>query len=316
MSKSRKQKQKTQDFQKKKLKVGKPKAKASNVTDTSFVSRTISVRNQHLGEHDEDFSKRLSLLKHHNSTVRKETLQTFQKMIQTIIHTRMMTPLLTQCIPLMCDESRQVRSALMDLFDEVGQYNDQVLKLLCKMLVLYVNMAMTHITSAIQYDSAKFLSCLLRYCGDEICRQAFAKLLMGLFSLLGWSKNKSQNARKLNANQAVAHMDTLYELIRHGCQESLQADADTELQASTNQYLIPEYPQPYEYLKLFTRQLQTRDSPFAVVDLSTQDAGARQRVLKEQDLTNIHRQLDIYIKEGGNAGKSANSLKKLLEELQ
>ncbi|CAR27975.1 hypothetical protein ZYGR_0N04630 [Zygosaccharomyces rouxii] len=316
MSKTKKQKQKAQDFQKKKLKVGKPKAKASNVTDTSFVSRTISVKNQHLGEHDDDLTKRLSLLKHHNSTVRKETLQTFQKMIPTIINTRMMTPLLTQCIPLMCDESRQVRSTLMDLFNEVGQHNDQVLKLLCKMLVLYVNMAMTHITSAIQADSAKFLSCLLKYCGDEICRQAFVKLLTGLFSLLGWNQTKSQSARKLNAKQTAAYMDTLYELIRQGCQESVQADTDTELRSSTNQHLIPDYPQPYEYLKLFTRQLQTKDSPSTMVDLSTQDLGARQRVLKEQNLPIIHRQLDIYIKEGGETGKSANSLKKLLEDLQ
>lgn len=316
MSKSKKQKQKKEDFQKKKLKVGKPKAKPSNATDTSFVSRTISVRNQHLGEHDEDLSKRLSLLKHHNSTVRRETLQTFQKMIQSIIHTKMMTPLLTQCIPLMCDESRQVRSALVDLFHEVGQYNDQVLKLLCKMLVLYLNMAMTHITSAIQYDSSKFLSCLLKYCGDEICRQAFVKLFTGLFSLLGWNNIKSQSARKLNAKQAAAHMDTLNELIRQGCQEPVQADTDVDLRISTNQYLIPDYPQPYEYLKLFTRQLQTKDSPSTMVDLSTQDVGARQRALKEQDLPNIHRQLDIYIKEGGDVGKSANSLKKLLEELQ
>lgn len=316
MSKSRKQKQKTQDFQKKKLKVGKPKSKPSNVTDTSFVSRTISVRNQHLGEHDEDLSKRLSLLKHHNSTVRKETLQTFQKMIPTIIQTRMMTPLLTQCIPLMCDESRQVRNALMDLFHEVGQHNDQVLKLLCKMLVLYINMAMTHITSAIQADSAKFLSCLMQYCGDEICRQAFAKLLTGLFLLLGWNQNKPQNARKLNTKQSAAHMDTLHELIRQGCQGLPNSKYDAEFQGTTDQYLIPQYPQPYEHLKLFTRQLQTKDSPSTMVDISTQDVGARQRVLKEQDLPGIHRQIDIYIKEGGDSGKSANSLKRLLEELQ
>lgn len=315
MAKTRRQKQKVQDFQKKKLKVGKTKPKASNATDTSFVSRSISVKNQHLGEHDEDLSKRLSLLKHHNATVRKETLQTFQKIVPKVMDTKMMTPLLTQCIPLICDESKQVRSSLMDLFHEIGQHNEQVLRLLCKMLVLYINMAMTHITSAIQADSAKFLGCLLKYCGDEICRQAFVKLLSSLLILLGWNQNKTQNSRKLHSKQAAIHMDVLCELIKQGCVEPSRVEIGLTCSTIANPHLIPAYPQPYEHLKLFTRQLQNKEGSSTPLDLSTQDFGARQRVLKDQNLPNMHKQLDLYIKEGGDSGKSANNLKQLLDQL-
>lgn len=313
MAKTRRQKQKVQDFQKKKLKVGKKNPKATNATDTSFVSRTISVKNQHLGEHDEDLVKKLSLLKHHNSVVRKDTLQFLQKMIPKVINTNMMTPLVTQCIPLICDESRQVRSALLDLFYEIGQNNEQVLRLLCRILVLYINMAMTHITSAIQADSAKFLTCLLKYCGDEICRQAFVKLLTSLLLLLGWNQNKIQNAKRIPPKQAATHMDTLYELIRQGCVEPPRTEPGSVSLASANQHLIPDYPQPYEHLKLFSRQLQSKENS-ALVDLSTQDIGARQRILKEQDLPGIHKQLELYVKDGGDSGKSANNLKQLIEQ--
>lgn len=175
MTKSRKQKQKKQDFLKRKLKVGKTKPKASNLTDTSFVSRTISIKNQHL-EHDHDLSKKLSLLKHHNVTVRKETLQNFQKAIPKIIHSKLMSPLLTQCIPLICDDSRVVREQLVELIKEIGKWDAQVLRLHCKVFVLYINMATTHIVPQIQNDSTKFLLCLLEICQDELIRQAWVKL--------------------------------------------------------------------------------------------------------------------------------------------
>ena len=49
MAKSAKaKKEKKQDFNKAKLKVGKTKAKASNFTDTSFKARSISVLQQYL----------------------------------------------------------------------------------------------------------------------------------------------------------------------------------------------------------------------------------------------------------------------------
>lgn len=323
MAKSRKQKLKVKDFQKKKLKVGKAKPKASNVTDTSFVSKTISIRNQHLG-HDGDLTKRMSLLKHHNSTVKKETLQSFQKVIPRIISTRLMTPLLTQSIPLICEDSRQTRSSLIDLINEIGSHDAQVLKLHCKLFVLYINMAMTHIMPSIQADSSKFLSCMLRYCGEEICSQSFVKLLVGLFAVLGWGRSgKNQNAgavpsAKRDAKQTAVHLVTLYELIKCGCtKEYTNGDEDSEVNCPPNQHLIPNYPQPYENLKIFARQLQNKQdttSPDLVASaISTQDIRARQTIVKEQFLQVMIKHCDSLIKDGGECGKWSNNLSQLLQ---
>ena len=325
MPKTRKQKLKVKDFQKKKLKVGKDKPKASNATDTSFVSKTISIRNQHLGP-ETDLTKRIQLLKHHNSTVKKETLQAFQKMVPRIINTSIMTPLLNQCIPLICDDSRQVRSSLIELVDEIGLHDAQVLKLHCKVFVLYINMAMTHIMPSIQSSSTSFLNCLLKHCGDEICNQAFAKIMLGLFNVLGWGrsgKNLSANAaqnQKRNSKQTAEHLETLCELIRHGCtdKKNLQSDGNEEIpNYLPNQHLIPDCPQPYEHLKLFTKQLKNKQdvtsADSVVSGFSTQDVRARQLILKEQFLLDLLKHSESLTKEGGEPGKWANALKQLLD---
>lgn len=325
MSKSRKQKLKVKDFQKKKLKVGKAKPKASNITDTSFVSKTISIRSQHL-VHDDDLSKRLPLLKHHNSTVRKETLQTFHKMIPKIINSSLMTPLLNQSIPLICDDSRQIRTCLMELIEEIGQHDPQVLKLHCKVFILYLNMAMTHIMSSIQTDSTKFLKVLLKFCGPEVCSQSFTKILLGLFSILGWARSKNQSVvhnSKRDSKQTATHLEALTELIKHGCTEEV-VNHDSKSGAGTsniqpNQYLIPECPQPYEHLKLFTRQLQNKqeqsNADSAISGFSAMDIKARQAIVKEQFLEDMRKHCDSLVKDGGEPGKWANTLNQLLETI-
>lgn len=328
MPKTRKQKLKVKDFQKKKLKVGKDKAKASNATDTSFVSKTISIRSQHLGP-ETDVTKRIQLLKHHNSTVKKETLQAFHKIIPRIINSSIMTPLLNQSIPLICDDSRQVRTSLIDFVGEVGDHDAQVLRLHCKMFVLYINMAMTHIIPSIQNSSTNFLKCLLKYCAEEICSQSFVKLLVGLFNVLGWGrsgKNLSSNAaqnQKRDSKQMAAHLETLYELIRCGCTE-IKASEDDENGENTsnhlpNQNLIPDYPQPYEHLKLFSKELQNKQDPangdIRSAGFSTQDVRARRLVIREQFVQDLTKHCESLTREGGETGKWANSLNQLLVDI-
>ncbi|CAI4063742.1 hypothetical protein SKDZ_08G1330 [Saccharomyces kudriavzevii ZP591] len=332
MTKSRKQKQKKKDFLRKKLKVGKPKEKASNATDTSFVSKTISIRNQHLDQDPHDLTKRLTLLKHHNINVRKETLIKFQKSIPSIINSRLMTPLLTQSIPLICDESQQVRQGLVDLIDEIGSRDAEILKLHCNIFVLYINMAMTHIVTQIQADSTKFLSHLLKFCSDEVVRKSWIKLLNGVYGVLGWGqvgKNESASVvqtKKRNAKYVSIHLSALYTLVEYGCQdESARGDNDAaqSLEHTSelrNPYLIPEYPQPFEHLKLFTRELKVKDAAAnganaALLSLATQDIDTRRAAFSEQFLPIVRKQIEIIIKEGGECGKSANNLKKLLAKV-
>ena len=338
MTKSRKQKQKKKDFQKKRLKVGKKADKASNHTDTSFVAKAISVKNQHL-EHETDLSKRLSLLRHHNVTVRRETLQEYQKHLPTIIKTQLMTPLLTHAIPLICDDSKIVRDALIELLEEIGNLDVHVLILHCNIFVLYINMAMTHIVPRIQMDSTRFLACLLKYCSEEIVRQAWLKLLNAVISVLGWGlfgNNQASGAlqtKKRDIKNTKVHLDVLTELIRVGCSDmkaiaAAEAAAKSEDGASldivssdvNNPHMIPDYPQPYEYLKLFARTLKNKtdiqnSAMPSSSSMTNQDLDSRRAIFEEKFLQKIDKQIDTFIKEGGECGKSANNLKQLLADL-
>lgn len=342
MTKSRKQKQKKKDFLKKKLKVGKQADKPSNHTDTSFVAKAISVKNQHL-EHETDLSKRLSLLRHHNVTVRRETLQEYQKHLPTIIKTQLMTPLLTHAIPLICDDSKIVRDALIELLEEIGNLDVHVLILHCNIFVLYINMAMTHIVPRIQMDSTRFLGCLLKYCSEEIVRQAWLKLLNAVVSVLGWGlfgNNQASGAlqtKRRDIKNTKVHLDVLTELIRVGCSD-MKAIAAAEAAAAAaasssdgtaeavvandinNPHMIPDYPQPYEYLKLFARTLKNKTDiqntamPSSSA-MTNQDLDSRRAIFEEKFLHKIDTKIDTFIKEGGDCGKSANNLKQLLTDL-
>ncbi|SMN19705.1 similar to Saccharomyces cerevisiae YHR085W IPI1 Essential component of the Rix1 complex (with Rix1p and Ipi3p) that is required for processing of ITS2 sequences from 35S pre-rRNA [Maudiozyma saulgeensis] len=341
MGKSKKQKQKKKDFLKKKLKVGKKADKPSNQTDTSFVAKAISLKNQHL-EHETDLSKRLTLLRHHNITVRKETLQDFQKHLPEIIKTQLMTPLLTHAIPLICDDSLTVRDSLIDLLDEVGKLDVHVLILHCNIFVLYINMAMTHIVPRIQMDSTRFLECLLRYCSDEVVRQAWLKLLNGVIAVLGWGmfgNNQASGAlqtKKRDSKYTKVHLDVLTKLIKVGCSDAKlmannndnhnnqgqdnQGQDDETVNNLSKPFMLAEYPQPYEYLKLFARTLKNKknlqtDTLTANASMANQDLDSRRAIFKEQFLKKVDKQVDSIIKDGGECGKSANNLKQLLEEL-
>ncbi|CEI97797.1 Putative Pre-rRNA-processing protein ipi1 [Rhizopus microsporus] len=84
MPNARKKKQaKNEDFQKKKLKVGKKKAVPDNFTDTSFRSKSIVLPNQSINEdksHEITTSRNLTLsdllvrLRHPSANVKKEAL--------------------------------------------------------------------------------------------------------------------------------------------------------------------------------------------------------------------------------------------------
>lgn len=370
MTKSRKQKLKKQDFLKKKLKVGKKAPKPSNITDTSFVAKTISVKNQHLDDnHHNDLSKRFPLLKHHNATVRKETLNIFIKALPQIIKTGLMTPLLTNAIPLICDDSKDVRDALIELLEAIGALDPHVLILHCNVLILYINMSMTHIIPRIQTDSSRFLMCLLKCCGDEIVRKAWLKLMQGLLNLLGWNTKIGVNqasgvlqTRKRDLKFTRTHLETLFKLIELGCtdQSHIQDNGEPSSASSNgsnmierNKYLIPDFPQPFEHLKLFERQLkQSKNITFernnggsamngtgmamtttttknnnsnnkpnnnmytmTANSLANQDLESRQSIFQSNFQETISKQCQLLIKEGGECGKAANNLQRLISQI-
>ncbi|SCU98504.1 LAFA_0G18338g1_1 [Lachancea sp. 'fantastica'] len=343
---------KQQDFQKKKLKVGKPRQQPSNVTDTSFSARMISLPNQTKlksaggnnnaasGEKlENDVLKRLSLCKHHSAVTRKETLVYFKSLVPKIIRSKSITPMLNSCLPMICDEDAQVRAALLELFEELGQYDQNVLRLHSRALVLFINSSMTHIVPAVQRDSGNFLKCILRYCGDELVRNSWAKLLKGLFGVLGWSVETSKNAKSVSIgvksssvvsmNSAKAkkaqqsNIETLLEFVRCGCiEKTSESDRDGAAPHSAySKYLIPAAPQPFQHLKLFVRELKSDQTTSGskleeVMNVTLQDFAARREVLLAYFYEPMLHNLSGIIIGGGECGRTANVLKDVLEEIR
>lgn len=354
---------KQQDFQKKKLKVGKPKQQASNVTNTSFTARMISLPNQaklkaaaaagngaDVGDKrlEADVLKRLSLCKHHSAVTRKETLAHFKNVIPKVINTKCMTPLLNSCYPLICDADSQVRSTLLELLEEIGQHDQNVLRLHSRALVLFINSSMTHISPAVQRDSGKFLQCAVNHCGDELVRNSWVKMLRGMFGVLGWSleASKSKSGSKkptktvsmgvktssvVSMNSAKAkrslqsNLTTLLEFIKCGCLEPELGQDETELQkngfSAFDKYLMPGYPQPYQHLKLFVKELKNENaiSTSRLEELnntSFQDHATRREVLLEHFYDQLVENVTNVIADGGECGRIANSLKVTLEDIK
>lgn len=249
-----------------------------------------------------------------------------------------MSPLLSQAVPLICDDTKDVRDTLIELLDTIGDTDSQVLVLHCNVFVLYINMAMTHIVPRIQADSTRFLLCLLRHCGDEIVRKAWLKLVRGVLNVLGWSAvgaNQSSGAlqtRKRDSKAMKTHLDALYKLVEYGCfdhKTNVMGEADETAMIEgavmgNNKFLPPDFPQPFEHLKLFERSLKenvSRDetpvagSTGATNSLANQDLESRQAIFESEFQPVITKQCQLLVKDGGECGKAANSLNKLALEV-
>lgn len=368
-----------QDFMKRKLKVGKPKQKPSNVTDTSFQMKRISLPSQTkissgsngkstgngtgVLDLNQEVIKRVSLLRHHSDVTRKETVLYFESMISRIIHLPSMNNLMQSSIPLMCDSSKQVRDELANLLDTIGKHDANVLKLQIRAITLYLNNAMTHIIAPIQRDSGMFVQVVLKYCADELVRHAWIKMLKGFFQVLGWTivtqgNNKAKgksismgitSSSVLSMNKNKKHknenLKAMLQFIRAGVLGAAaigHEDRNPEqgngansvsplLQQRYVPYMIPEFPQPYAYLKLFTRQFakgeltstgaetSSTDSGNMTLEeletLSCEDTHTRRMVFNQHFYPSIQRQLPALIKDGGECGRTAHSFSSTLEEI-
>lgn len=377
---------------KRKLKVGKPKQKPSNVTDTSFQMKRISLPSQTKisnGSHgkssgnghggidlNDEVMKRVSLLRHHSDVTRKETVIYFESMISRIIHLPSMNNLMQSSIPLMCDSSKQVRDELAKMFDTVGKNDPNVLKLQIRAITLYVNNAMTHIIAPIQRDSGMFVQVVLKYCADELVRHAWIKMLKGFFQVLGWTiiaqgkpngNSKTQTISMGITSSSVVSMNKNKKFKNENLKAMLQflragilgdsgtgtgsasasasaGDSDCDKNAAETQpvsplqlryapYMIPEFPQPYAYLKLFTRQfakgeLSSNGSGASAANannenitfeelesFSCEDAHTRTLIFNKHFYPSIQRQLPALIKDGGDCGRTAHSLANTLKEI-
>ena len=136
MASKRKRKEKQKDFAKAKLKVGKTAQKPDNYTDTSFKSKTISLPNQSIASSSNYgassgasrsllstgpslavLTHQLSLTKHHSSNTRKEVLNYLQTHLPE--NPSYYKNIMTSILPLILDEDKEVRKALISLLSAI-----------------------------------------------------------------------------------------------------------------------------------------------------------------------------------------------------
>ncbi|CAC9893067.1 unnamed protein product [Aureobasidium pullulans] len=195
----KKKREKKQDFQKTKLKVGKTKAKAANFTDTSFKAKSIVLNQQSLTAAapsiDQQFTHQLSLCSSKTDSQRRDAIN---YLTNTVAERPNNLPLpvatiLPKIQPLILDASNSVRAALTNLLRalppaHIATHVDHIL--------LYVRAGMTHLAAEIRASSLDVLEWLLQTAGQELvsCAGGWLKTLQCFLTLLGWQSSKQEQA--------------------------------------------------------------------------------------------------------------------------
>ncbi|OAL50061.1 rRNA processing protein Ipi1 [Pyrenochaeta sp. DS3sAY3a] len=323
-SSKKKRESKKKDFQKPKLKVGKVKPKAANSTDTSFRAKSIALKQQALSTSaptlEAQCAHHLGLLNHKSDTQRKESLAF---LTSAIISNPPATPLpqpSSVIIPavqrLILDGSNNVRQQLLKLLQslpqvDIASHADQ--------LLLHTRAAMTHLAAEIRVYGLEVLDWLLGVAGDEVvsCAGGWVKMLKCFLSLLGWQSEASskwstaKSYGKSDSKIQAKQMNTLTLFLRTGiCHTPLTttlvvADNSFPLWQSEH-HVVSERSNVYAHLNLFGA---TRDEEAEMYE----DREDRQRVFHDRAETAIIAGLEQATKGGGELGRAAAQLRKVVK---
>lgn len=353
MGSKRKKAQKQKDFIKPKLKVGKTAAKPDNHTDTSFVAKAISIPNQSLNKkvtsekkQEVDLSHHLSLTRHHSDITRKEVLGYIELHLPS--NPSLYKDIMTSIIPLIIDQSQNVRNALVSLLEECAKNQLGLLDLHIRAITLFIHLAMSHIKPDIRNTSTKFLKVLIDYAAESLVRSYFVKTLKSYFTLLSWTLNNDKKAVSLaittsssiggsNKKARIHHISILKAFLSAalfpiGTSETKVDYSEIKMiHPQSYKYVMPTNPQAFASLKLFIQEIpklkvadieqdsRRDDNSFSIADLdtvSTEDLDTRRKVMADVFMTPIIRNLKNLIKEGGEVGREAHSCMKVVEQLQ
>eukprot|EP00943_MAST-04B_sp_MAST-4B-sp1_P007777 g7777.t1 len=163
------------DFKRPKVKVGK-KLKPTNATDTSFTARSVRMPGQHnIQEKGDVVTKRnlnmkdlMTQLEHYSAKVRKDALWGIKEL--TSVHKNVVLGgetlgrLLRRLIELVVDNDKEVRKALLKLFEHLFQHVDySVGSSIINVYIAYIGSAMSNLESDIRLDAIDFASILLTW---------------------------------------------------------------------------------------------------------------------------------------------------------
>ncbi|KAF8349995.1 hypothetical protein F5887DRAFT_1059217 [Amanita rubescens] len=170
---TKKRKEKSADFTKPKLKLGK-KQVPGNVIDTSFKARTIALPTQSIAVEKKDdtpVTKRglsvddlLVHLKHYNPSTRKDAIFGLRELFESHwdLSQSHLVPLLNGLVRLLSDEDASVRKTLTSFLAWLlPRIPSEELIPHSSLLLLYVTSAQTHIFPELRIDAIRVLNILL-----------------------------------------------------------------------------------------------------------------------------------------------------------
>ncbi|RMZ78571.1 hypothetical protein DV738_g3801, partial [Chaetothyriales sp. CBS 135597] len=321
-SSTKKKRERKKDFQKPKLKVGKAKPKAANHTDTSFRAKAI-VLNQQLSVEvpsvSAQFTHHVSLLSSKSESQRRESLV----FLTVCLDTSHVLPLtistfLDKLCPLILDGSNGVRSQLVKLFQAFAPVDirDRVSRLLP-----HIRAGMTHLSKDIRNSSIDILSWLISVAGQELVASpgGWFMTLECFTTVLGW---RSADAGKWTASKpsvgdnktTIKAILVLAEFLKTGLLKEAGYDTTGVLAGEfpiwhLHFHQIPGKSNAYGYLNIF-------GSPPDEKSQMLEDREDRLRCYNNSFATLVNGGISINRKEGGELGRAAGVLVKILEQVE
>jgi pre-rRNA-processing protein IPI1 len=225
--------------------------------------------------------------------------------------------------PLILDGSSSVRNQLLKILRTLPQNDieDHIAQLLP-----YVRAGMTHLAADIRMSSVEILSWLLEAAGENVvsCSGGWVKTMKCFLSMLGWhtddtakwsSNRPSFGKAGSEGKPLVKTLQCLAEFLKAGMgkpSESIGQKSTNKAQWGfplwhTQQHLIPTKSNAYDYLNLFGT---VRDEETEMYE----DRDERARVFMKRFQIPVERGLEHARKEGGEVGRAAAIVSKVLKE--
>jgi pre-rRNA-processing protein IPI1 len=218
---------------------------------------------------------------------------------------------------LILDGSKNVRQQVLKLLQslptiEIANHADQ--------LLLHTRAAMTHLAAEIRVFGLEVLEWLLEVSGDEIvsCAGGWVKMLNCFLSLLGWQSeaaskwSTAKSYGKADSKMQVKQMNVLTSFLRTGLFHA-QAIASVVISDSNfplwqiEHHELLQRSNVYAHLNLFGA---ARDEEAEMYE----DREDRQRVFHDRAEAAIITGLEQATKGGGELGRAAAQLRKVVKE--
>jgi pre-rRNA-processing protein IPI1 len=306
-------------------------ARAFSITLTDIISEAIAIKEQSLSTSaptvGAQCAHHLGLLRHKSDTQRRDSLAYLTTVMSTHPPSLPLpvsaTTVIPAAQPLMTDRSNAVRQQLLKLLqslpkDDIAYQADK--------LQLHIRVGMTHIATDVRFFALDVLEWLLGVAGEEVvsCAGGWMKTLKSFMVLLCWQSDnlnskwstlKSSGKTGDEAKLVVKLMTSLTSFLRVGLLPPLQTTAAdmypptfplTDAWHHAPPHVIG-VSNPFARLNLFG---PPRDEESEMYE-SRED---RQRIFRKRVETQIIAGLEQATMGGGQMGRAAAQLRKVVNE--